>query len=812
MTFQGGFGQAAPRLFELEPPAAERLELETQPRAATVSSYLLTRAAERSWDIINQHLSEPAGAVFWIGGPPGCGKTHFLNYVFALGNRAGAIEADDSRRLICGLEIAGRVRAAEVEAYLLNLLAGKIGAGPRSTALWRELRGAQALKAALDEARRMGFRAVTVAIDFGNSEHDAAADYLAMVSDLAANPGPVKFTAIAAGRGAPPRGAHPLEVAFAGAQEELSAAIRRARTLSADWPDRAAQAYAGIDLNGFTPDAIFPFHPLALDAVRAAANSAVTIAALSRIIREILAALAAPGAGRADRLIYLSDLMRDGAFARRAESRLAEPGRAALKIAYEAAAKFHGNQRMLARNLIDALAIGHLTGGGAPIPISAFENRVAMLAYGDGVDAWNRPLIEELLRRLTADAGGIIRFESGLAHFDPGAAGAPEVGSYNAALALARRFDPALPAAHGLSELKGRLQRLRLAMAMAAESAVRTRKVIENALAEANLKMPPAIDRAIADYAALAESGAAEIAAAGGDAARREAAIAVIDAYEPLATVAAVVPRMRAMREYLAATGLRAFPSRDANADPAVTALATECELLGVELGPRVLTAPPRNLDALEAHFQKFKWTYVQHYLDAHERWRAEIGRVAMAADDARNHVAALSRLNAIAALGTPEGVGLDARVESLCTRIVRCNQAGPLAPEIAPRCFSCGYILGAAAPREELSDIMDQLRRALSVKLAALSHSVIARIIRQHDRGHRLEGLLKIIQASNTDALVRVMDEKLARYLALLLDENLGAEAGGAPPLGLIEGSRPAGRTKAATQKIGHAGRRTGR
>jgi hypothetical protein len=49
----------------------------------------------------------------------------------------------------------------------------------------------------------------------------------------------------------------------------------------------------------------------------------------------------------------------------------------------------------------------------------------------------------------------------------------------------------------------------------------------------------------------------------------------------------------------------------------------------------------------------------------------------------------------------------------------------------------------------------------------------MLSRGIQAHDREHRLEGLLKIIQAAQTDALVRVFDDKLARYLGRLLDEK---------------------------------------
>ncbi len=67
----------------------------------------------------------------------------------------------------------------------------------------------------------------------------------------------------------------------------------------------------------------------------------------------------------------------------------------------------------------------------------------------------------------------------------------------------------------------------------------------------------------------------------------------------------------------------------------------------------------------------------------------------------------------------------------------------------------------------------MEGIRRALEIKLAALSQSMIARLIRDHDKENRLEGFLKITQAAQTDALVRVLDEKLARYLARVLEEE---------------------------------------
>src|ERR1700676_1871114 len=93
-------GRRARRWFELEPPEVERLELQTSPRVSTVASYVFTRAAERSWQLLNQHLEGPQGGVFWIGGPAGCGKTHFLDYGVAMQRHAREREPPNLLRVV----------------------------------------------------------------------------------------------------------------------------------------------------------------------------------------------------------------------------------------------------------------------------------------------------------------------------------------------------------------------------------------------------------------------------------------------------------------------------------------------------------------------------------------------------------------------------------------------------------------------------------------------------------------------------------------------------------------------------------------
>ena len=143
----------------------------------------------------------------------------------------------------------------------------------------------------------------TVAIDFGLSEYDAAADFFRVLAEVAAKFRQVKFTVIAAGRSTAPEMARHLEVAPRDASEEMIVAVRRARRLTS-WAERdAGRAYAGIDTAGFAPDMIFPFHPVALSALRSMATPPpATIAVLSRLARE---ALATPQLDqKPDRLVY----------------------------------------------------------------------------------------------------------------------------------------------------------------------------------------------------------------------------------------------------------------------------------------------------------------------------------------------------------------------------------------------------------------------------------------------------------------------------------------------------------------------------
>ena len=777
MANQRGMRHADGReVIALAPPASERAELELAPREHTVASFVMTRAAQRSWEIINRAIAGPHGAIFWIVGPAGSGKTHFLNYVLALESRAATPAAEPGRHLVCGFELAGRILGSELEAYLLETLAEQIGAERESLALWRGLGGADAVSLAMEHARRTGVRAVTIAIDFSASDAAPGAAYFRALADLARTCSIVRLTIVGASRAPAPDGAIALAVKPENRDELMRVAIARARAVREDVQELIHELYAGVDLRGFDPAAIFPFHPLTVRALGALAEPPGTVGVATRLAREAVASELEAGGGARTRLLYCADLMENAAIRRRVETRLGEAGRAALKTVADALAAFHGNERMLAREVVHAVAVEYALGP-RPLPVAELEERVPMLAAGAGASA---SALADILRRLEARTAGVMRTDfTGAIVFDPATALVPEAARFNAALALAGRFEPSLEPAHDAASVRGATAALAEAMACAVEAASRARDTLADAFAEAKLAIPAEQIKILDDYAALAEGGAERLIDIGADPARREAALLMVSAYERLEAAAEVAPRMRAMREFVEATGLRIPTEEEPAHDPRITALETECHLLLAELAPRMLAGAPRGLDALEARFQKFKWTYVQLYRALHGGWKTAMERSALAADDARRRLDALIKLDVIGALGPALGPGFAPQVEALQRRVIRCDRDAPLHLEVTPRCAGCGYLLGTPSPRPELKDLVERLDRGLHVKLAALSQSAIARLIREHDRTHRLDGLLKIIQVAQTDALARVLDDKLARYLARLLDENLGASDG---------------------------------
>src|SRR5258708_1453974 len=191
---------AQPQL-QIGPEIYDRAELTNAADEATIRCFVMTRGAEQAWTAINQQLAEPHGAAFWIAGPTGVGKTHFLNYIGALSSRAARISDDTGRDLTIRFPVSAE--KDELERAIAALIARELGAEGRAGALWRQLDGKDAIRVALDQAKRQGVRTLNLLIDFGDSEADANMSPLRALPELAQSLKSPRFNVIAAGGGAP---------------------------------------------------------------------------------------------------------------------------------------------------------------------------------------------------------------------------------------------------------------------------------------------------------------------------------------------------------------------------------------------------------------------------------------------------------------------------------------------------------------------------------------------------------------------------------------------------------------------------------
>jgi len=701
------------------------------------------------------------------------------------------------------------VSAGEIEHCVLESIDTALSGDDRAPTLWRQMRGAEALAIALDGAHRQGVAGITIAFDLGLGETAPALEILSALAQVAGTSKHLRLIVVAAGRDEAPATARAFDVT-PDPDELMAVAIGRARHLN----DAAERSVEGLYRNlesPFEPQAIYPLHPAAAGVLQSLHGPNGAVAAFARAVREAIEVW------RDDRnfkrLIMPAALIRSATVRCAIDARLGAPGRAAFRIANAAAAAIATEDAatQTIKAVVNTLVLRHLSGHSVNVPL----DEIRALMDGAKLNGAVNDRLPNFLTALAARTDGVIVYDARAqtARFDPRGAGAAEVAAFNSALVLLRHFDPPLTVMQERSELTARRERLDKALATALEGGCRNRNTLVAALGENNACLSPAQQRAFAAFIELAEIGATALIELGGDQSRRETAIAIVVAYEALAIVAESVPRLRMMREYLAATQLPVAEGEDADSDRELEALEFECQLLAVALNPGALVGGGRNLDALEARFQKFKWTYVQQYRVAHDQFRLELERLASATADAHLHLDALRRLDTITALGAAAAPELDAAMIALEHRLAPCDFGDALAPEVTPRCPRCGYLLGALSPRGELGDLADRAHRALQSKLATLAQSAISRLIRQNDSNYRLEGFLKIVQAAQTEALVRVLDDELALYLTNLLDENLAATDLGGEAAGVIESQVHARqRLHASGSRRPKIGRRNGR
>jgi hypothetical protein len=249
---------AAGDFVEIGPEIAERMSLEREP-SATVASCVLTRGARRAWEAINNQLTGTQGALFWIRGAAGAGKTHFLNYVSALSSRAGALSSETARYLTLPIEVAHGLSAGQIEHCVLESIDKALSGDDRAPALWRQMGGAEALAIALDGAHRQGVTGVTIALDLGLGETAPALEILSALAQVAGTSKHLRLIVVAASRDEAPATVRAFDVTPDG-DELMAVAIGRARRLD----DAAQRSVDGLYRNldsPLDPPRDLPFAP-----------------------------------------------------------------------------------------------------------------------------------------------------------------------------------------------------------------------------------------------------------------------------------------------------------------------------------------------------------------------------------------------------------------------------------------------------------------------------------------------------------------------------------------------------------------------
>lgn len=792
----------------------DRARLATEPADQLIDHYVLTRSATAAWAAINNQLVAKNGTMFWIEGPAGSGKTQFLNYLIALSERAATPSLHPGRHLSVTLEIG--VEAVDPALNLAEEIFRKLDGGSDSARLWRKLIGKDALRVVLDQARRGGVQTVIAAIDFGELEVARFAADLADLKRLAGNSSMPKLIAIGAGRSTWSDNSVSSFSVVPDEKEYATVAIGCARH-----HEFAAQREAdrGLFESTSPPAAIYPFDATAASALTQLYSDAQAIPAAARIARDALVAWRDRVPPRPP--IDLDALM-DLPSARSAlEARLGQAGAAALKIARAAAFRIGPAHSAAPRKIVVLLAIHHLTHAARWISLRKLydESEGPSERYrGSDLEEFSR-----LIAQLASLSEGTIVYdaEKRRAMFNPDAADTPQIAAFNAALPLVRRFDPGLSEVATKAQLDEGLRHLKDALAGIWESAERNRRILRQATQDFGSTFAAEREQTLAEVITMAQGGPEGLLIAASNPEASAAVARLVRSYETLAVIAAAVPRLRGMREYLSDIGLME-PADDPERSDQLARIESEGKLLMVDIAGALQVKSPSALDALESRFQRFKWTYVPYYRAAHEQWRREMERATNLAADAARYVAALAQLNTIPALGPVVGGGFGEQLDEITRTVVRCDLEGPLSPEVLPRCPRCQFVLGTASPCVAIADLSEQAHRALERKLQALSQSAITQLIRRHADGSRLDGFLKVIQAAQTDALVSVLDDQLTEYLGTLLAENTdpgvfhgAADAGaGFPPTNVGARKIAAGKPTApsASKVHGEIKNRTGR
>ncbi|HVN90856.1 MAG TPA: hypothetical protein VMT61_13655 [Candidatus Binataceae bacterium] len=346
-------------------------------------------------------------------------------------------------------------------------------------------------------------RAVTMLIDFGDCEAKDHVDAIDTLAELANKPKLPRLVIMAAAR-------EPIDVDGAHAyavgcepDEAPGVVVGRARYLDEAEPGTSfGRVGPAADHSG----AYFPFEADALGLISELSRSgSYHLAAASQLARAVLLEWQA---GSNASLIRATDLPGFDGVRDAIERNLSESGVAAMRIAMSAAQGLHPNSREMAARIVGFVVLRRACGSTAGAEVDALIATVR--DYPLDANGGGRETLVRVIKELAASSQGTLLFDAAnrTLCFNPDAANAQRISSFNTALQLLRRFDATLMPVQDARGLQNSIEGLRLAMAAALEAAIRNREVLSLAGQQFGASLRSEQLRSFDDYIALAEAGA----------------------------------------------------------------------------------------------------------------------------------------------------------------------------------------------------------------------------------------------------------------------------------------------------------------
>ena len=205
------------------------------------------------------------------------------------------------------------------------------------------------------------------------------------------------------------------------------------------------------------------------------------------------------------------------------------------------------------------------------------------------------------------------------------------------------------------------------------------------------------------------------------------------------------------------------------------TDLTLDRSLLLEQLTFAALATEPNRLAPATAALTRFRQRYASLYRERHTSYWAEMARLHTRLVVEQEQLAAvLRRVNTLAELGPPAGVGALAAFGALIEETSGCPLIAGVEDLAAAEgsCPECSLSLDQSPPTRRVDEILKRIERACDRQMARLSSSAIQEVL-HHSGDPRVDQFLKVVQASQLSSLCAVLDDDLVGYLRRFLVES---------------------------------------